>query len=205
VLEHVRVGATGDLAHTQHAALAALHESWEREQMPPHGGELDRAVGIVLDTIGWMKMDARDVLGVEYRFDLATPSGTLYIGYADLVVRTGEDSAEVRDYKVTSSVRDAYELQYDQQGNMYGWAVREVWPWVENVSFAHVYPPVLREVRVQLTSDTIADALAVHEASVEMVESETEYRPRAGEHCEHCAFSDGCPALVRVPAEQLEF
>lgn len=174
---------------------AALDASWAELDMPVRGGEHDRAIGMLQDVLDQHEpLDPADVLGVEHKFLGSTPDGTLVVGYADLVLRLGRDAIEVRDHKVTSRVSKSETLASDYQLNTYGWLALQDWSWAEKVYVSHHYPPVQSVVRVLTTEETREDALAQMEATAEMIETETDFSPRVGDHCTSCAYRPQCPA-----------
>lgn len=195
-----------DVAWSIHreAALRALRASWVEEQMPAHGGELDRAIDVVTETLEDLTIRGEDIVGVEQRLRFRTPDGSIFIGYADLIHKLGPKSVDVLDWKVTSKKVPADELEHNFQLNMYGGAVRAMYPWAENVYGTHYYPPIQEHVRVSLSMTGYEEALARFEAVVEMVEIDERFAPRPGDYCADCVFQAECPAMGAVPTDQLK-
>jgi CRISPR/Cas system-associated exonuclease Cas4 (RecB family) len=117
----------------------------------------------------------------------------------------GDESIEVVDYKVTSRRTSAEDLERDYQLNMYGYFARQDHPWARAVYGTHVYPPLQTRTTVRLSDDGMEEAVAKFEAVVEMIETDTRFDPRPGEHCAWCQHVGKCPAMQGVPAEQLRF
>lgn len=180
-------------------ASARLRESWAEEQMPTHGGELDRALGILAKSLAeHPDLAPADILGVEHKLLHDTPDGTRVIGFADLIVRLGPESVGIEDHKITSRTKSAQDLQYDFQLNTYGWMVLREFPWAKTVYGTHHYPPVGKRVTVQLTREGMEEAVARMEATAEATELDDEYAPAPGEHCSSCQFKPQCPAWDRA-------
>lgn len=176
-------------------AAQALRDSWTEEQMPEHGGELDRALSMLgAQLADHRELEPKDVLGVEAKLMHETPDGTRVIGYADLLLKVGPEQVEIEDHKVTSRTKSAEDLQYDFQLNTYGWMILAEFPWAKVVYGTHHYPPVGKRVTVQLTEDGMQEAIARMEAFAEMTEMDEERAPRPGDHCSSCVYKPTCPA-----------
>lgn len=183
-------------------ALLALEASWKKNEMPTHGGDMDRAKEAVLGVLASDDVRPSDILGVEHKFYTTTEDGSIVIGYADLVVRTPGDTIKIRDWKVRSRATPAEVLATDYQLNLYGLLSKEYWPWATRVYASHYYPPIQHEVVVQLSEDGMADALSRFEAVVEMTEMDTEFKPRPSERCSDCLYATMCPAMEATGVAQ---
>jgi len=195
---------SGNLVPATEAAMAALHKAFEDEDMPDR--EWDRAVGIVQESLEDLEVDWNNVLGVEQQLQTRSPDGSEFIGYMDLILRLGPTSVLIRDYKVRSTQSTADELVNDPQLNLYGWFVRQLYPWVETVYAEHYYPPIQKSVRVTLTQEGMLDTLLRWEAGVEATEMDESFEPVVSEWCDSCVYRDQCPAWIdKVPTDQLQF
>lgn len=197
----------GPLIDLSKAALHGLELAWVEYEMPTKGGEREDAIALTLETLEELgDVRGEDVLGVEHKFLTQTEDGTGFIGYADLVLRTGPESLLVRDWKITSSVKSDEEIQNSMQANMYGWAAQQEWPWATRIYNSEYYPPVQQEVMVALDPEAMADCLARFEADVEEIETTSKYTPRPGsEKCAGCEYARICPAIKQIPEEQFNF
>lgn len=186
----------GALADHFGVANEAVARAWVEEQMPPRGGDRDRAMELVQEALARMEgqFGKDDVLGVEHKFLDSLPDGSRVVGFADLALRLGPTSLEVKDHKVTSNVRTPEELAADYQLNIYATLARQQWPWAESLYVSHHYPTLGKEVRVLVDEDLRLDAVSRFEAVVEMIEMDRDYEPRTGEWCMDCPFQDICPA-----------
>lgn len=193
----------GTLTQVNDVALEAVREAWVTHDMPPHGGELDRALGMILDTLAKLSEHYGDVLGVEHRLKGFTPAGTAFIGFADLLRRAGPTTVEIRDYKIAAKVRSTDELSTDAQGALYGHFILREFPWAESVRFSHLYPNHgAKIVAVELSAEWIAEMVNRFDAVAEMIEADHDLKPRPGEHCGECAYRDVCPAWEHTRESQ---
>lgn len=196
----------GPLMDCAEEAIEGLREAWVEYEMPKIGGELEDNIALLLDTLETLgPIKGSDVLGAEHKFLTSTIDGTNFIGYADLMMRTGPESLLIRDWKISSAVKSAEEITHSMQSNMYGWAAQEEWPWAERIYVSEYYPPVQTEVMVLMDPEAMADCLARFEADAEEIETATEYEARKGERCGGCEYASICPAIKMIPKEQLDF
>lgn len=210
VLDHIERKGTGSLADTVPAAVAAVEAEFAKLDLD-QPGELDRLIESVTESLHGLDFDASNVLGVEQKFLGTTPDGARFVGFADLVLRLGPTSLEVRDYKNRSKAASPEQLAVDFQLNLYGHFARQEWPWAKVVYASHFYPPTQKLVRVQLTDESMEAAVERFEAIVEMCEGDTELAPRKGSHCSYCQHREKCPAWQvettsgSVPDDQFNF
>jgi CRISPR/Cas system-associated exonuclease Cas4 (RecB family) len=171
-----------------------VREAWISERMPEEQRALRRAQDIVRRSLRRTRLEPHDILGVEHRFRAETVDGWRVAGAADLVIRTGPQSIEIRDHKVTRQHNTPGQLANDFQLNLYGWLARREWPWVDQITIAHHYPLGGELVRVDL-DDTHADAAIARLRSVATrAAADTTYEPAPGEHCASCVWAHLCPA-----------
>ena len=197
---HQAVGYTPNLRHTIPVALEAVRASWRDEAMPDDPAALARAERVVARSLATTRLAPEDILGVERWFRGETAEGVRVAGVSDLVVRAGDDTVEIRDHKVTRFVRSPEQLHGDLQLGVYGWLVRQTWPWAERVTVAHHYPLTRELVRVDLDDGWIADAMRRLTGVAEDALADTEFAPTPGEHCANCAYTALCDAAPAVAA-----
>lgn len=186
---------SGSLEQVIPDGMAGVRNAWTKYDMPTEGGELDRALGMIQETLAWLTDDYADVVGIEHKFLIYTPGGTPFIGFADLLRRANDETIEVRDYKVKKKISTTAELQSDVQANMYAHAAQRQFPWARQVRFSHLYPnhgP--HYVAVDLTADGISEALDRFDVVGGMIEQAESFPPRVSDTCDYCDHRDVCPA-----------
>jgi CRISPR/Cas system-associated exonuclease Cas4 (RecB family) len=191
---HQAVGHSAHLDHTIPVALHAVRTSWAHESMPDDTAALERAERIVRRSLATTRLSPDDILGVEQYFRVHTPEGFQVAGAADLVVRAGADAVEIRDHKVTRHVYTSAELAEDFQLNVYGWLVRQEWPWAERVIVAHHYPLTGEIVRAELGDTQVEAALTRLRETAARAEADAEFVAVPGKHCASCVYAQLCPA-----------
>ena len=191
---HQAVGRTPNLRHAIPAARAAVRESWHAEAMPDDPAALARAERVVARSLATTRLAPDDILGVERWFRGETPDGIRVAGVSDLVVRGDADTVEIRDHKVTRFVRSPERLRGDLQLGVYGWLVRQTWPWATHLSVAHHYPLTGALVRVDLDDEWVDTAMhRLTGVSTEAL-ADTRFAPTPGEHCATCPYAARCDA-----------
>lgn len=181
----------------EEAALVALHDAWNREQLPnDDSGWRDRAEQLVRQTIADDLLHADDILGVEHRFSAQFDDTTAFAGRADLVLRRDDDTVEIVDHKVTRNVVDPRALRHDLQLNLYGWLAKKEWPWARQIIATHHYPPAATTTTVELSDTTIDIAMRHLVTTARRAAADVEYLPTPGTHCSHCSWAHRCPAAV---------
>jgi CRISPR/Cas system-associated exonuclease Cas4 (RecB family) len=196
---HQAVGDSPSLAHAIPAALQAVDDALARERMPD-GANRERAADVVRRSLATTQIDPDDILGVEHYFRAEATDGFRVAGTADLVVRTGPHSLEIRDHKVTRQLKTPAQLVADFQLNVYGWLAQREWPWAEQITIAHHYPLGGELVRVDL-DPAQADAAITHVRNVAArAKADTEFAPIPGENCTSCVWARHCPAAPATAA-----
>lgn len=185
---------SGSLSPSWPVAANGVRAAWDEYDMPPDGGELDRALGMVARACEVFHVEHSDILGVEHKFVTTTPGGVDFIGYADLILRADETTVEVRDYKVTAKMLSAEELAADMQGCMYAHFALQEWPWAQRVRFSHYYPNHQKLVAVDLDPDTITEMVERFDLIAEMISTDTTFEPIRGDWCDWCEYRGICPA-----------
>jgi RecB family exonuclease len=181
----------------EEAAVVALHEAWDREQLPADDADWrDRAEGLVRRTLSADLLHAHDILGVERRFSAPFDTTTAFAGQADLVLRRDDHTIEIVDHKVTRNVVERRTLRHDLQLNLYGWLAKNEWPWARRIIATHHYPPAATTTTVELTDMTMDIAMRQLVATARRAAADTEYRPTPGAHCSHCSWAPRCPAAM---------
>lgn len=181
-------------------AAAAVRAAWVEYQLDDlPESELDDMLKMLYETLEALgTVDGSAVLGVEFRFLCETEDNAGFIGYADLVLKIGEKSILIRDWKNTIYKKDPDQIATGMQTTMYAWSATRVWPWAETIYMSEYYPPLQDEVMVPMDPENILDSLARFEADVEEIESATEWPPNVAPHCDDCEFREQCPAFVEV-------
>ena len=190
------LGAGESLGQIVTCSSERTRASWSEEQMAADPGALDRAVAIVERAArrAVEETTPADVLGVEHRFIGHTASGRRVIGFADLCLRAGPETVEIRDHKVTSHARSDDELRSDYQLAIYAWLAREEWPWATRVVGSHHYPTLDRIERVELAPADVEQAAEHFEATARTADEDEVYLATPGDHCEWCVYSELCLA-----------
>lgn len=177
-------------------ALERLEEEWVKLSLPRTHGTHDWGIDVVQKTLEHVHVPEKrtDVLGTEYKILGSTDDGNNFVGYADLVLRTGGDTLKIRDWKVTSNASTMESLVDDFQLNSYAWFLQREFPWAKRVVASHYYPPLTREVQFEVRTDCMEDAITRIDSVAEWVDQDQEYKPRPGTQCENCQFIKECPA-----------
>jgi CRISPR/Cas system-associated exonuclease Cas4 (RecB family) len=168
--------------------------------MPDAPDELARAERVVSASLATTRLAPRDILGVERWFRAETTDGIPVAGVSDLVVRAGADTVEIRDHKVTRYVCTPDQLRGDLQLGVYGWLVRQTWPWAEHLSVAHHYPLTRELVRVELDDAWIDRAMDRLTGVAHSALHDAAFAPTPGEHCTSCAYTARCEAAPAAAA-----
>ena len=191
---HRTVGRSRNLAHTIPVAVDAVRASWADEGIPDDARELGRAERVVRASLATTRLWPSEILGVERYFRATTPEGFRVAGAFDLVLRGGPGVVEIRDHKVTRYVRSPDDLVTDFQLNLYGWLVRQTWPWAEKILMSHHYPLLRQVVRVELDAARMEAAIQRVRTVGAVAEADTRFDPTPGEHCATCAYRGVCDA-----------
>lgn len=139
------------------------------------------------------RIDARAIIGVEQLLATTTSDGLRIAGYADLLLREG-DELEIRDHKVTRWERSPRDLREDLQLNLYGWLAAQMWPWVRSVRAGHCYPLSGRITSVALDRTSMDAAVEQIRRTARRIDRDEVFAPDPGEHCGSCAWAELCPA-----------
>jgi len=198
-------GLSGSLIAVECEAIDKLRSEWIDAGLEDHQAQLEAAEAAVRRTLLTRSSHHENIIGIEVEFDLPTPAGYNFIGYADLVEKVGPDAVEILDWKITYKPKDTDEVFRSFQLNNYAWAVREMWPWAKTVWAGENYPMVDQAVRVQLVDEHIEFAAARLDADIEAVLAETEWPTRTGYQCKWCSYRNLCPAMADLPDDQLDW
>jgi RecB family exonuclease len=181
-----------------------LEESWIDQGLPVNDGRLDECKGWMREAIAEWDKDGK-IVSIEWEIRQDLPDGSGFIGFADRIDRLNEDTVEIRDYKNTRKVTDPEYLANDLQVNMYAHFARETWPWARNVVASHQHPNHGgKVVKVNLTDDSINEAVDRFLATIEMIESEVEWSTRISQRCDWCDYKDICPAWTAPQPDEVE-
>lgn len=192
--------AGGTLEPYAAAARAALLAAWQAEGLSLQGGAYDNALGAVLGTLAALPAPApADILGVEWRLEAVTDAGTPVVIIIDLALATGPTGIRIVDWKHRSHPRDRLEILYDLQLNFYAAIVADTRPDLDAITIGQYYPPVQAGVAVAAQPQWMRSAVEQIDAVAERILSETDWRPRVGDHCAGCPWQRaGCPAWATV-------
>jgi hypothetical protein len=179
-------------------AVAAMEEA---------GGTLADAdmhdcLGKVADLLAGIPVPHPDaVLGVEHRFSFTTAADIQVEGVLDLVLRTGERSLHVRDWKTSTPKHDP---GTDEQLLLGAAAAHRLWPWAKEITVGlygitkrtEVTAAVTAEQTRGVLEDLERDALDIDVAasSTPGLEPGEIFTPELGEECAGCPFRSYCPA-----------
>lgn len=184
-------GGEGPMSDCLEAATAALHVAWEELRLTGRSS-LGEAWMTLRRFLECESVSGDDIVGVEQLLAATTADGLRVAGYADLVLRRG-DEVEIRDHKVTRWERSQNDLTVDFQLNLYAWLAMQMWPEVEAVRGAHCYPLSGRIVGVTLSTEGLERAADRVRATALAIGGDDEFAPNPDEHCAHCAWVELCP------------
>jgi CRISPR/Cas system-associated exonuclease Cas4 (RecB family) len=184
-------GGEGSMTDCVPAATASLHVAWEELRLTG-GSSLGEAWISVRRFLDREDIRGGDIVGVEQQLAATTDDGVRVAGYADLVLRRG-DEVEIRDHKVTRWERSAGDLARDFQLNLYAWLATQMWPEVRTVRGAHCYPLSGAIVGVELSAEEMERAAERVRTTATAICADSEFAPHPGEHCAHCAWAELCP------------
>lgn len=145
------------------------------------------------------------VLAVERRMVIESVTGFREQVIPDLVLRTGQDSAHVRDWKRTkvNKLPRAAELHAHDQLGPYSLAVRQVLPGVRKITVGLYSTTSRREVVAEMPAEAAEHVLDIHEEIARAAESAVHYPATPdGYNCSGCPVRTGCPAWAQHDAKQ---
>lgn len=188
-------GVVAPLSNLEDKARQALLTEWERLGLPTDDGLLDRAIEDLQRALdAHEEIDPASIVGVESWLEAETPGGVRVVGRADLILRAGPQSVDVRDHKWSSRAQAPEQLAADFQLAVYAWMVGEE-QGASRTYASHHYPPLGRVVSVEIPPEAKEEAVDRIEVVAEMIEMDEEYAPEVSEQCSHCPFKDTlCPA-----------
>lgn len=190
----------GSLSQSADAGVKGIRDAWVQYEMPTGDGELDRALGMTLETLSRLVERHDHILGIEEWIRGPLPeTGAQFVGAIDLLRRVDDETVEIRDYKVRAKVSTPEELVREIQGPSYAHFVRRAHPWAKRVMFSHLYPNKGNQLVIaELDDETIRNAVERLDAVADMLYEARgdmdNYPPRRSEECGNCNHRDVCPA-----------
>lgn len=209
--EHFVAGAT--MARYLDLALDAIADAWTVAGLPRHSAGRVRVLTEVETALKSLpRPHPLAVLSVERKLSMTGPSGTPFTTIPDLVLRTGADSAHVRDWKRTavSSLGRPADLLEDDQLAPYVVAVAQRWPWVRRVSVGLFSVTSNREVVLEdFPVDTALERVRGQEVTAYEVEHALDSgggfpATPDGSNCTRCDGRARCP-VWNPPDTQKDF
>lgn len=198
-------GGSGDMWTPDNwaAAKEGIRKEWAKAGLPDPGedgetlyGELSNEWNLVHlhaeTALKDLVEDAKNIVAPEYQ--VLIKGNPTMVGYIDLLRNPEPGVYHIRDYKNRSTPAKPAELFRDFQGNFYGGMVLRLFTGVKKLLFSHYYPPIAKEVLVELDIKNAQAAVERLKATKDMVDAETKWTPDKGSWCQNCAYIDVCPA-----------
>lgn len=171
------------------------------QELVSRRNEVESTVALVLSRLPIPQPHA--ILAVEQEMEIHSASGFGERMVVDLVLRTGEHSAHVRDWKWTAinHLPRATDLYDHDQLAPYALGVRERFPWLNKITVGLYSLTSRREVIAEMPLEASQHIFARHEETAQAAENTTEFPATPdGVNCTFCPVRDGCP-LWDAPAE----
>lgn len=139
--------------------------------------------------------DQAIVLGTELNisFALAEDESMLFRGIIDRLDQKADGTYEIHDYKSSSSLPLQSYLDSDDQLAIYHMAVKEKFNDVKSVDLVWHYLAFDKEFRSSRTDEQLKDLRERLIATINEIESSTEFLPNESALCEWCEYPDLCP------------
>jgi putative RecB family exonuclease len=141
--------------------------------------------------------DADETLGLEKRIEFQIdPEGKYRIrGVIDRLVRAGDGTLEIHDFKTSARVPSQASLDGDRQLALYEIGVRQQLG--EEGAIRLVWHYVLsNQLRTSLrTPEQLADLRAATALLIDRIRGEREWAPRPGPLCDWCDYKEICPVF----------
>jgi putative RecB family exonuclease len=160
-------------------------ENYYRTHYPFSHGEtvaLEAALSLTLDTEG------------RYRVR----------GIADRIVRRGEGSFEIHDYKTGGYLPPQRRIDQDRQLALYQIGLEQTYPDVKEVELVWHYLVFNRTLRSRRSPDELTELRSTTMRLIDTIEAEAEWKPKPSPLCRWCDFAElceGAPEEVRNAAQ----
>jgi putative RecB family exonuclease len=119
-------------------------------------------------------------------------------GIIDRLSVSEEGTYEIHDYKTAGRLRTQEEVDKDRQLAMYHIGIQRMWQDVEDVDLVWHYLAFGKELRSRRTPAELEKLKGEIMDIIEVVESDTDFRPRESALCDWCAYPEYCPAKKHV-------
>jgi len=149
--------------------------------------------------------DADETVALEHAVQLVLDEHGRYRmrGVIDRLVRTGEGSYEVHDYKTSGSLPPRRRLEQDRQLPLYQIAVQQAFPDAREVGLVWHYLAFNRTLRQGRTEEQLETLRADTIALIDEVTTAAEFPARTGPLCRWCDYRELCPAVSGADVAEL--
>lgn len=145
-------------------------------------------------------LDTATVVGIERAFRCQVADTEWHLRGAMDVARVDGTHAYLMDYKTEHKVRSPADVKQDPQARRYAWAIRQLYPHVEDCLFTFLnvrhgvprdayFPPDQFEELVEQVEEELISAITRLEGI--LAEGQPECKP--GKHCTWCDYFGQCP------------
>ena len=141
-------------------------------------------------------LDHIGTIGIEMKVELPNiTKGHSIIGYIDRLSYASKDRGvvEIHDYKTSKHLPSRKELLKDRQLSLYQAAVEGMYPDAERIELVWHYLYHDKELRLKRNHEELNQIMDEVLYSIDKIELEKEFKPRAGFLCKWCPYQYMCP------------
>lgn len=140
--------------------------------------------------------DQQQTVAVEHPITLTLDEGGRFQmrGVIDRVVRSGEGSYEVHDYKTGGYMPPRSRLESDRQLALYQIGIEQSYPDVREVELVWHYLSFNRTIRLRRSAEDQAELRRETIGLIEEIQTAREFPARPSQLCQWCDYRELCPA-----------
>ena len=138
--------------------------------------------------------DQGKTIGVDLKIEIPLHStGHSIVCFVDRLVYLGGGRFEVHDYKVSTTLPDFAKIEQVKQLPLFQLAINEMWRDVNKVGLIWHFLVLDKELSFTNSSDTLEDLKEKITATIDNIESTSEFVPVENPMCQSCDYKQMCP------------
>jgi putative RecB family exonuclease len=142
----------------------------------------------------YQPFDQGVTVGLEMKVRLGLDDEHEIMGFVDRVVKTGDGTWEIHDYKTANRLPTQDKVDADRQLALYALAIQEMYADATEIELVWHYVAFDQEVRSSRTPEQLAALREQVLAKVLEIEAQTEFPTSSGPLCDWCDYARLCPA-----------
>ena len=137
--------------------------------------------------------DKGKTIGVDLKIEIPlNATGRSIVGFIDRLVYLGRGHFEVHDYKVSSTFPDHAKVEQEKQLPLFQLAINEMWREVNQVQLVSHFLAFDKDITSK-SSDSIEGLKEKITATIDNIESTSEFVPVENPLCQSCDYKPICP------------